>query len=299
MSSEARRVTGGHQKKLVKMFESLCGRYSRWDIWSDFIFFSAAAISNAVDKSFAEEREKEYLSRSSKYKPAEMQTFAKMFAEVVNGMEHEPDQDFLGELYMALGLGNDKNGQFFTPYGVCVAMSQLTGDFKQKVESEGWISVNDPACGAGATLIAFANECRRAGINYQTDVLFVGQDIDFITGLMCYLQLSLLGCAGYIVIGNTLTNPMTCYDEKGLIPKKGSNVWYTPMYFRDIWQWRVAAAQMEIMCRGMKLPAEEENKQQKPSEPVATVHKNEDTEQITEDAQEVLKETKTGQLMFF
>lgn len=250
MSSEARRVTGGHQKQLVKMFESLCGRYSRWDIWSDFIFFSAAAISNAVDKSFAEEREKEYLSRSSKYKPAEMQTFAKMFAEVVNGMEHEPDQDFLGELYMALGLGNDKNGQFFTPYNVCKAMSKMCNDeIKERIEQEHWISVNDCACGAGATLIAFANECRDHGINYQKSVLFVAQDIDYVTGLMCYIQLSLMGCAGYVVIANTLTHPAQCVDQKGLIPKSGQQVWYMPMYFHSIWHWRRVFSSVDTLMR--------------------------------------------------
>lgn len=299
MGSEARRVKGGHQKQMVKMFESLCGRYSRRDIWSDFVFFSAAAVSNAVDKSFAEEREKEYLSRSSKYKPEEMQIFAEMLREVVMGMDENSDQDILGELYMNLGLGNDRNGQFFTPYDVCVAMSQMTGDFKKKIESESWISVSDPACGAGATLIAFANECRREGINYQTSVLFVGQDIDFVTGLMCYLQLSLLGCAGYIVIGNTLTDSITCHDRKGLIPKRESNIWYTPMYFRDIWQWRVVAAQMDIMCRGMELHAKEGNIPQKPSVPVATVQKNSDKKPIKEDTQQSLKETETGQLMLF
>jgi len=54
--------------------------------------------------------------------------------------------------------------------------------------------VNDPACGAGALLIAFANELRRPGrdINYQTSVLFVAQDIDMIVGCMCYMAYPLL-----------------------------------------------------------------------------------------------------------
>lgn len=302
MGSEARRVKGGHQKQLVKMFEYLCGRHSRWNIWSDFIFFSAAAIANAVDKSFAEEREREYLSRSSKYKSEEMQIFAEMLSEVVMGMDENPDQDFLGELYMTLGLGNDQNGQFFTPYGVCAAMSQMTGDFKRRAKSEGWMSVNDPACGAGATLIAFANECRREGINYQTEVLFVGQDIDFVTGLMCYLQLSLLGCAGYVVIGNTLTNPTTCYDRKGLIPKPGSNVWYTPMYFRDVWHWRRVWAQMDMMFQPKKnseksaeMPASEPPKEIKAAERKIKTKSEKKSEPIPE----ILHVGENGQLTLF
>src|SRR5699024_11833427 len=80
---------------------------------------------------------------------------------------------------------------------------------------EAWLELRrgvfraDPACGAGALLVAFANECLRQKVNYQTSVLFVAQDIDFTVGLMCYIQLSLLGCAGYVVIGDTLVRPST------------------------------------------------------------------------------------------
>ena len=110
-------------------------------------------------------------------------------------------------------------------------------------------TATDPACGAGALLIAFANECRRKSINYQTSVLFVAQDIDFLAGCMCYIQLSLMGCAGYVVIDDSIKNPALCYDKNGLIPKDESNVWYTPMYFRDIWELRGLFAQQNLMTK--------------------------------------------------
>lgn len=109
------------------------------------------------------------------------------------------------------------------------------------------MAVNDPACGAGALLIAFANECRRPGhdINFQTSVLFVAQDIDFLAGMMCYIQLSLMGCPGYVVIDDSISHPITGIDPHGLIPRDGPNVWYTPMYFRDVWHWRRLWVQMD------------------------------------------------------
>lgn len=82
--------------------------------------------------------------------------------------------------------------------------------------------------------MAFANECTRQGVNYQTSVLFVAQDIDLTAGLMCYIQLSLLGCPGYVVIGNTLTEPSVSLDKRGLIPQDKGNVWYMPFYFQDV-----------------------------------------------------------------
>ena len=50
---------------------------------------------------------------------------------------------------------------------------------------------------------------------------------------MCYVQLSLLGCAGYVRIGNTLTDPMTGSVLHG--SNNDRNTWYMPMYFHERW----------------------------------------------------------------
>ena len=41
---------------------------------------------------------------------------------------------------------------------------------------------------------------------------------------MCYIQLSLLGIAGYFKVGNSLIKPMTMADDL-------KNYWFTPIYF--------------------------------------------------------------------
>lgn len=313
MRSVTRNVEKGHQKQFSKLFDSLCGRYTRWEVWSDWVTMAAIAISNAVDKVHAEEREKTYMNIVSKYKPKEVQVFAEMFALIVEGIGENPDQDFLGELYMVLELGNKHAGQFFTPYSVCRMTAAVTIDETQaKIDDQGFVSVSDPACGAGALLVAFANECRKYDINYQTSVLFVGQDIDYIVGMMCYIQLSLLGCAGYVFIGNTFTNPATAYDRRGLIPYDKGNVWYTPFYFREVWHWRRIAAQMDMMFSAPiakkanespskptetadnKIPAQPKKRARKAvATPVMP------TEEPKAEQENVFSETKTGQLTFF
>lgn len=184
---------GERQKAIIKLLNSLEGRYSRWDIWQDFIVLSAVSIANAFGGPYREQREAMYLERSKKYSTSELEVLAQMLAEVVDEMEQNPDQDMLGELFMALGLANEWKGQFFTPYDICRAMAamNLGEDLKSQIEEKGWVSVSDPACGAGALLLAFANECKRNHINYQTSVFFVAQDIDFLAGCMCYIQMSL------------------------------------------------------------------------------------------------------------
>lgn len=67
-----------------------------------------------------------YRSRAEKYSAKELEVFADMLLEVVAELERDPEQDFLGELFMALGLGNEWKGQIFTPYSVCRAMSAMT-----------------------------------------------------------------------------------------------------------------------------------------------------------------------------
>ena len=47
-------------------------------------------------------------------------------------------------------------------------------------------------------MIAAANHLRRKNMNYHHHVLFIGQDVDRVAGMMAYIQLSLLGCPGYI-----------------------------------------------------------------------------------------------------
>ena len=176
-------------------------------------------------------------------------------------------------------------------------------DLKGKIEAQGWVSVNDCACGAGATLIAFANECMLRDINYQTSVLFVAQDIDLVTGCMCYIQLSLLGCPGYVVIGNTLTDPGLSLDGRGLIPVHGENIWYTPFYFTDIWHHRRQWWRISSFFRNTAADAQESSPvpadQRKPEAPEFHKEKPKEAPAATKEPQVIMAETETGQLTLF
>lgn len=120
------------------------------------------------------------------------------------------------------------------------------------------ISVNDPACGAGATLVAAANIFHRKKINYQTRVLFTANDIDRVVAQMCYIQLSLLGCAGWVAVANTISNPV-CGDPLMPVEKPGQEFWYTPFYFRGEWNCRRQIQIFKEMCGSWITPIEERN----------------------------------------
>ena len=136
-----------------------------------------------------------YMDCAKKYKREEAEVFPEMLSLVVVAFEINPEQDFLGEIFGSLRLHNEWHGQFFTPYHVARLMADInTGNLVKDVEEKGLVSVSDCCCGAGCLLIAFANSAKRAGVNYQKNILFVAQDVDLIAGLMCYIQLSILGC---------------------------------------------------------------------------------------------------------
>lgn len=138
MKNLTRKVRGQTQNELVKLFDWLAQRHSRWKVWADFVYMTAAALSNAVDKTHFEERETDYLAIARKYNKAELEAVAEMFALLGIGMDENSDQDFLGELFLSLDLGNQYKGQFFTPYSVYRMMARITGtgDLKARLERQ-------------------------------------------------------------------------------------------------------------------------------------------------------------------
>lgn len=220
------------EKQFLSVFRPLTDRYPAWRVWADFVELAGCTISNVLDKEQFEKREKRYLDIVGNYEKEEVEAFAMLMAIVTQALYDDPDQDFLGKLFMCLELGNHWKGQFFTPYDVCRLMADMqVTELHDRLQKQGVVSVNDCACGAGALLIAFANAVKRFGVNFQQHVLFVAQDLDRVAAMMCYIQLSLLGCPGYVLVGDTLKHPPT----NGLA---GQEVWYTPMYFSDIWSLR-------------------------------------------------------------
>lgn len=88
-------------------------------------------------------------------------------------------------------------------------------------------------------LIASANALSGI-VDWQNQVLFTGQDISEVAAQMAYIQLSLLGCAGYVKVGNSLTAPV-CQDDSL------EDYWFTPMYFSAVWQARRLLNPAEVL----------------------------------------------------
>lgn len=57
------------------------------------------------------------------------------------------------------------------------------------------------------------------------------------------IQLSLLGVAAYIKVGNTFTEPIADGDSM-------KNYWFTMMYFSDVWATRRLVRKMDELLKG-------------------------------------------------
>jgi type I restriction-modification system DNA methylase subunit len=237
------RVVKQQYTSIVKMYQSMLGEHQMWELWQDSMIMFACSISNAVDARYRAEREEMYMKLISKYTSEHQQTFPKIFGEIVRQLETNPEQDFLGDLYMTLELGSHWHGQFFTPYHVCQMMAKAQlGEPIHNAEDVQPISVLDCACGGGALLIAAGHEFRRSisgtGLNAQDYIVLHAQDLSQVSAMMCYLQLSLLGFAAKIKIGDSLMNPLLESDN-------GSDIWYTPVWFSGIWSVRRYAQMLD------------------------------------------------------
>lgn len=231
------------QKELVKLIQSFSYGHHLHTVFSDFVEMSALAISNSVDRAQFEAREKRYLDIVGKYKREEVERFPQMLGLLVESFEQRVTvirketagslpvsgglTDVLGETYMMLGLGNDRAGQFFTPYSVSRMMSMmLMGDVGAEVERRGFIRVHEPACGAGGMVIAAADSILAAGQNYQQTMHATCIDIDPCCVHMTYVQLSLLHIPATVVHGNALSMEVW-------------GTWYTPAHILGGWTFKL------------------------------------------------------------
>ena len=203
------------KKEIIKIIGSMSGRYSGYEVFTDWIRCLALSIEQSTHLIHNKEwrdREQEYLDTIKRYKPDEMEKMAEMTARLIEILEDGPD-DVLGKIYMEAGMGSKIAGQFFTPFHLSelCAEAALAGQMEKYKDGKiRKITVNEPSCGGGAMILAAAKVLWQNGINYQQAMDVVAQDLDWKGVYMCYVQLSLLGISAICVQGNTLTEP---YDQ--------------------------------------------------------------------------------------
>lgn len=218
-----------HRKNIIKLMRENAHRHQLYDVFRDFVEMAALAISNSADLLNREAREERYLAIAKRYNAEEMARFPQMLGELTMGLEVEPC-DMLGQVFHELEMSSAERGQFFTPYHLCEAIARLaiTDDeaLQEAINRRGFITVSEPACGAGAMVIALSQALRERGHNYQQCLHVTAIDVDSRAVHMAYLQFSLLGIPALIIEGDALT-----LEER--------DHWYTPAHIMGMWDVRL------------------------------------------------------------
>lgn len=198
------------KKEIIQAIEKTAGKYSAYEVFTDWIRCMALSISNTVTSfhdNVWQEREQAYIDTMRKYTLEERQRFCEMMVWLAETLDDGAD-DVLGKIYMESGMGSKAAGQFFTPYHLCVLTAELALQNQIEEYREGKkITLSEPSCGGGAMIIASAKVLQDNGINFQDAMEVVAQDLDWKGVYMCYVQLSLLGISATCVQGDTLCEP--------------------------------------------------------------------------------------------
>lgn len=208
-----------YRKEFIRELEKVAHRYMIIDVFSDACALMAMTLEQSVNvfnRKRQAEVEKTFLATIGKYEKDEHVHFADMLGIVATALEEKRDS-FLGPVLEEIGAAAVRNGQFLTPWSVARMMAEVNVADTPIVPGR-VVKVDDPACGAGVTLIAQGEAMLAHGYR-QADILLTGGDIDGRACDITYIELTLLGYAGIV------------RHEDALSMKKFSPDRYTLGYF--------------------------------------------------------------------
>lgn len=220
------------RRSFIKLIERMTHSRRSWQIFADFCEMTACAYTNVAPHRLNEKREARYLEVARQYTADEMQGFCFLNACVVEAMEQKGFDDVLGSIFMEMELASHWHGQFFTPYCISSMMSRVTLDAAARdMEIIRWM---EPACGAGAMMIAVAEALHEIGVNPQQTLHTQAIDIDPLCVHMAVIQLSVLGLPAVVHHGNTLSGER--WDQ-----------WVTPAHVLGMWDWKLKRADARVL----------------------------------------------------
>ena len=223
-----------------RLFRDTARHCHRYEVFRDFVTLTAISLHNRIN--LVDALEAEYLAIIGRYPREDQLRFPQLLAELVEIMEVEP-WDALGQLYMELGIQSEHVGQFFTPPEISELMARITYGGALASLKEPFVTVMEPACGAGGMILAFAKVMIDSGHNPAERMWVHCQDIDRTAALMCYVQLALWHIPGVVVVGNTLA-------------METREVFYTPAHYLGRWSDRLAIRRAIEAMRSLVAPVD-------------------------------------------
>lgn len=198
-------------------FDKLAYSRSHFEVFRDWAEVAAITMHNRPyhfshlpkDECF-ETLEARYLKLVAKYDRETLDEFSTLLNIAIIALNFKWG-DFLGEIYTEMEIGGKRSrqakGEFFTPYPVAqlTAKTTLLG-CEAVIERQGYLTISEPACGAGSMLIAACEVIADKGYELEKVMFFEAVDINPLCCHMAFVQFSCLNLPGIVCHGNTLTN---------------------------------------------------------------------------------------------
>ena len=211
-------------KNFCKLLDFGQGKYDIRDVFRDFVIIFAITIKNSV--LYEQDDEDIYLGIIKKYEKSEIEYFIKMICELINIYYSTKEiKDVLGEIYGQIGAISRASQQFFTPNYIAKAIGKMSIS-ESEINNREYIKIYDPACGSGVLTLSYMDGLKNNNIDYKNKTLTVARDIDFICVCMTYIQFSIYGIPGIVVLGNTLINEV-------------NKIFYTPEFALGEWDKKI------------------------------------------------------------
>jgi hypothetical protein len=222
----------------MKTLKEASSRHTLQDAFGAMIdmAFCAHAKLTERDTERCDALEAQYMRQVGRWPKDDVRNvFPKAVAQLMQCYAEEPHKDHLGVLAAEEGLLSSSMGQFFTPDSVCALMAKMNvGDIKAQLKAKRrkFITVAEPAAGAGAMVLAVATEIRRQGFDPVTTMWVEATELNYLSYQMCFLAFTFAGISARVVHGNTLSNEI--FDTSLTPPTvmflaRNGNPWAKPM----------------------------------------------------------------------
>jgi len=198
-------------RDFIRKIEKLDRDKGLYDLFRDFCemaYCAHAKLTAGPDR--ADELEARYMQIVGGYSNKDtVRAFPEMLAIAWRAIEGG-GCDFLGSVASQMEVLNARVGQFFTPYEVSRMMAEMSlQDVGSVIEANGYVTVAEPASGAGGMVLATADVLEKNGFDPSLHMLVNAVDISPLCFHMTYLQTTLRGIPALVELGDTLRNTRT------------------------------------------------------------------------------------------
>ena len=201
-------MRGPHIGAFTKAIDSIDRSKSRREVFGDFCELAYCALAKAASPSEQqrEDLERQYMEVVARYRNKDdVRRMPELLGITIEAL-NAGGMDFLGSVAGELEVLDAKLGQFFTPYEISRCMAEITlSDVAQTIEENGFVTVQEPAVGAGGMVIAVADVIESLGYCPERHLWVEAVELSRATFHMAFIQINACAVAGQVINGNSIT----------------------------------------------------------------------------------------------